>query len=407
MRTRTQVGIVGGGPAGLLLSHLLALRGIDSVLVEIRSREYCEARQRAGVLEDGSVALLRGAGLADRLDQLGLVHGGIYLQFDGQRRHLNFRELTGGRTVTVYAQTEVVKDLIARRLADGGALEFSVTDTEVAGLDTDRPLLRYTDARGDRHEVACDAIAGCDGFHGVCRPSIPPGVLTTWERDYPYAWLGILADVPPSTDELIYAHHPAGFALHSLRSLATSRLYLQVSPHEDIDEWPDGRIWAELARRFELPEWTLQQGPVLDKSITPMRSFVSAPMRYGRLFLAGDATHIVPPTGAKGLNLALADVAMLAPALDALLHGDEQPAAAYSANCLDRVWRSTHFSWWMTTMLHRTPGADEMETQLQLSQLRYTVSSRAAATALAENYTGFPVQRTVEARQPGPGVPSP
>jgi p-hydroxybenzoate 3-monooxygenase len=404
MRTRTQVGIVGGGPSGLLLSHLLALRGIDSVLVEIRSREYCEARQRAGVLEDGSVALLRGAGLADRLDQQGLVHGGIYLQFDGQRRHVDFRDLTGGRTVTVYAQTEVVKDLIARRLADGGTLEFSVSDTEVADLDTCRPLLRYTDARGDRHEVACDAIAGCDGFHGICRPSIPAGVLSTWERDYPYAWLGILADVPPSTDELIYAHHPAGFALHSLRSLATSRLYLQVSPDEDIAEWPDERIWAELARRFELPGWTLQQGPALDKSITPMRSFVSAPMRYGRLFLAGDAAHIVPPTGAKGLNLALADVAVLAPALDALLHGDEQPAAAYSATCLQRVWRSTHFSWWMTTMLHRTPGADEMETQLQLSQLRYTVSSRAAATSLAENYTGFPVQLTVEANQPVPGA---
>ncbi|MGH3302579.1 MAG: FAD-dependent monooxygenase, partial [Streptosporangiaceae bacterium] len=242
MRTRTQVGIVGGGPAGLLLSHLLALRGIDSVLIEIRSREYCEARQRAGVLEDGTVALLRGAGLADRLDRQGLVHGGIYLQFDGQRRHVDFRDLTGGLTVTVYAQTEVVKDLIARRLADGGTLEFSVTDTEVAGLDADRPMLRYTDARGARHEVACDAIAGCDGFHGICRPSIPPGVLTTWERDYPYAWLGILADVPPSTDELIYAHHRNGFALHSLRSLATSRLYLQVSPDDDIGEWPDERI---------------------------------------------------------------------------------------------------------------------------------------------------------------------
>jgi p-hydroxybenzoate 3-monooxygenase len=402
MRTRTQVGIVGGGPAGLLLSHLLALRGIDSVLVEIRSRAYCEARQRAGVLEDGSVALLRGAGLADRLDQQGLVHGGIYLQFDGQRRHVDFRDLTGGRTVTVYAQTEVVKDLIACRLADGGTLEFSVADTEVAGLDTDRPLLRYTDAQGDQHEVACDAIAGCDGFHGVCRPSIPAGVLTTWERDYPYAWLGILADVPPSTDELIYAHHRNGFALHSLRSPTVSRLYLQVSPHEDITGWPDDRIWAELTRRFALPGWTLRRGPVLDKSITPMRSFVSAPMRYGRLFLAGDAAHIVPPTGAKGLNLALADVAVLAPALDALLHGDEQPAAEYSATCLERVWRSTHFSWWMTTMLHRAPGADEMEIQLQLSQLRYTVSSRAAATSLAENYTGFPVQLTTGARQPVP-----
>jgi len=404
MRTRTQVGIVGGGPAGLLLSHLLALRGIDSVLIEIRSRAYCEARQRAGVLEDGSVALLRGAGVADRLDQQGLVHGGIYLQFDGQRRHVDFRELTSGRTVTVYAQTEVVKDLIARRLADGGALEFSVTDTEVADLDTDRPLLRYTDARGARHEVVCDAIAGCDGFHGICRPSIPPGVLTTRERGYPYAWLGILADVPPSTDELIYAHHRNGFALHSLRSPAVSRLYLQVGPDEDIEAWPDERIWAELARRFELPGWTLRQGPVLDKSITPMRSFVSAPMRYGRLFLAGDAAHIVPPTGAKGLNLALADVAVLAAALEALLSGDAGPAAAYSDTCLERVWRSTHFSWWMTTMLHCTPGADEMEAQLQLSQLRYVVSSRAAATSLAENYTGFPVQLTTAPLQPVPGT---
>jgi p-hydroxybenzoate 3-monooxygenase len=393
MRTRTQVGIVGAGPAGLLLSHLLALRGIDSVLIEIRSREYCEARQRAGVLEDGSVALLRDAGLADRLDRQGLVHGGIYLQFDDQRRHVDFRDLTGGRTVTVYAQTEVVKDLIARRLADGGAVEFSVTDTAVAGLDTDRPVLRYTDAAGTRHEVTCDAIAGCDGFHGICRPAIPQGVLTTWERDYPYAWLGILADVPPSTDELIYAHHQSGFALHSLRSPTVSRLYLQVSPDEDIAEWPDERIWAELARRFELPGWALRTGSVLDKSITPMRSFVSAPMRFGRLFLAGDAAHIVPPTGAKGLNLALADVAVLAPALDALLHGDETPAADYSAACLQRVWRSTHFSWWMTTMLHRTPGADEMEMQLQLSQLRYAVGSRAAATSLAENYVGFPVPK--------------
>jgi p-hydroxybenzoate 3-monooxygenase len=391
MRTRTQVGIVGGGPAGLLLSHLLALRGIDSVLIEIRSREYCEARQRAGVLEDGSVALLRDAGLADRLDREGLVHGGIYLQFDGQRRHIDFRDLTGGRTVTVYAQTEVVKDLIARRLAGGGALEFSVTDTSVADLDTDRPVLRYTDAAGTRQEVTCDAIAGCDGFHGTCRPSIPRGVLTTWERDYPYAWLGILADVPPSTDELIYAHHHDGFALHSLRTPAVSRLYLQVSPDEDIAEWPDERIWAELARRFELPGWTLQTGPVTEKSITPMRSFVSGPMRFGRLFLAGDAAHIVPPTGAKGLNLALADVAVLAPALDALLHGDLIPAADYSATSLQRVWRSTHFSWWMTTMLHRTPGADDFETQLQLSQLRYVVGSRAAAASLAENYTGFPL----------------
>ncbi len=388
---RTQVGIVGAGPAGLLLSHLLALRGIDSVLVEIRSREYCEARQRAGVLEDGSVRVLREAGLAQRLDRQGLEHGGIYLQFASQRRHIDFRELTG-RTVTVYAQTEVVKDLIARRLADGGpdAIEFSVTGTEVADLDTDQPVLRYVTADGGRREVTCDAIAGCDGFHGICRPAIPRELLTTVERDYPYAWLGILADVAPSTDELIYAYHPSGFALHSLRSPTISRLYLQVAADEDIGNWPDDRIWAALQERFALPGWTLLQGPVLEKSITPMRSFVSAPMRYGRLFLAGDAAHIVPPTGAKGLNLALADVTVLAPALDELLHGKAELADAYSGACLERVWRATHFSWWMTTMLHRTPGADDMEAQLQLSQLRYVTSSRAAATSLAENYTGLP-----------------
>jgi p-hydroxybenzoate 3-monooxygenase len=392
MRIRTQVGIVGAGPAGLLLSHLLAQRGIDSVLIEIRGRAYCEARQRAGVLEDGSVRLLREAGLADRLDQQGIEHGGIYLQFDGERRHLDFRDLTG-RTVTVYAQTEVVKDIIARRIADDGeaAIQFSVTDTEVADLETDQPVLRYTSEDGVRYEVTCDAIAGCDGFHGICRPAVPTGTLTTVERDYPYAWLGILADVPPSTDELIYAHHPRGFALHSLRTQAISRLYLQISPDENIASWPDDRIWAELSERFALPGWTLHQGPVLDKSITPMRSFVSAPMRYGRLFLAGDAAHIVPPTGAKGLNLALADVAHLALALDGLLRGRPELADAYSATCLERVWRSTHFSWWMTTMLHRTPGADPMEVQLQLSQLRYTTTSRAAATSLAENYTGLPL----------------
>ncbi len=386
---RTQVGIVGAGPAGLLLSHLLAQRGIDSVLVEIRSREYCEARQRAGVLEAGSVALLRQAGLASRLNQEGIEHGGIYLQFAGERRHVDFRELAG-RTVTVYPQTEVVKDVIARRLADGGAVEFGVTGTEVAGLDTDRPVLGFTDAHGQRHELACDAIAGCDGFHGICRPAFPAGYLTVREREYPYAWLGILADVPPSTDELIYSRHPRGFALHSLRGPVTSRLYLQVSHDEKIDEWTDERIWDELDRRFELPGWTLQHGPVLDKNITPMRSFVATPMSYGRLFLAGDAAHIVPPTGAKGLNLALADVAVLAPALDRLLRGDGSLVDAYSKTCLDRVWRSTHFSWWMTTMLHRTSAADDMEAELQLAQLRYITSSRAAATSLAENYTGYP-----------------
>jgi p-hydroxybenzoate 3-monooxygenase len=344
------------------------------------------------VIEDGSVRLLREAGLGGRLDQQGLEHGGIYLQFAGERHHIDFRELTGGRTVTVYAQTEVVKDLISRRLADAGAVHFEVSDTQVDQLTTGRPVLRFTDVTGTRHEVTCDAIAGCDGFHGICRPAIPAGLASVRERDYPYAWLGILADVPPSTEELIYAHHRDGFALHSLRSLTVSRLYLQVDPDESLDNWPDGRIWAELAHRFDLPGsgWELKQGQVLEKGITPMRSFVSAPMRYGRLFLAGDAAHIVPPTGAKGLNLAMADVAVLAPALDDLLKGDDRLAAEYSATCLSRVWRSTHFSWWMTTMLHRAPGADEMEAELQLSQLRYVVSSRAAATSLAENYTGYP-----------------
>jgi len=362
------------------------------VVVEVRSRAYCEARQRAGVLEDGSVRLLRDAGVARRLDQQGLEHGGIYLQFAGQRHHIDFRELTGGRTVTVYAQTEVVKDLIAQRLADGGRVHFDVTGTDVDRLTSDRPVLRFTDAGGGGHEVSCDAIAGCDGFHGICRPAIPSRLLTVREREYPYAWLGILADVPPSTDELIYAHHRSGFALHSLRSLTVSRLYLQVDPDEPVANWPDARIWDELGRRFDLPGtgWALKQGPILDKSITPMRSFVSAPMRYGRLFLVGDAAHIVPPTGAKGLNLAMADVAVLAPALDALLRGDSRLADDYSDTCLNRVWRSTHFSWWMTTMLHRTPGADAMEAELQLAQLRYVVGSQAAATSLAENYTGYP-----------------
>jgi p-hydroxybenzoate 3-monooxygenase len=385
---RTQVGIVGAGPAGLLLSHLLALRGIGSAVVESRSRAYCEARQRAGVLEAATTALLRDAGVAARLDREGLEHGGIYLQFAGERHHLDFRDLTGA-TVTVYPQTEVVKDLIAARLGAGARLEFDVTGTEVSGLDTDEPVLSYTAADGRRQEVRCDVIAGCDGFHGICRPAIPASLLTVWQRDYPYAWLGVLADVPPSTDELIYAHHPEGFALHSLRSPQVSRLYLQVDPDEDIAAWPDERIWAALQRRFALPGWELKEGPILDKGITPMRSFVSAPMRYGRLFLAGDAAHIVPPTGAKGLNLALGDVALLAEALAALLRGDPALADSYSDRCLGRVWRRTHFSWWMTSMLHTVPGADPLDDQLQLAQLRYVTSSRAMAASLAENYTGL------------------
>jgi len=388
---RTQVGIVGAGPAGLLLSHLLALGGIDSVCVENRSRAYCEARQRAGMLESTTVELLRAVGLGDRLDAEGLEHDGIYVQFGGERHHLNFRELTGGRWITIYAQTEIVKDLIAARLAAGAALEFEVSDTAVSGLDSAEPVLSYTDARAERHVVTCDVIAGCDGFHGICRPAIPDGGLTTVaERSYPYAWLGILAAAPPSTDEVIYCRHDNGFALHSMRTPEIGRLYLQVPADEDIAAWPDERIWDELRRRLAVPGWSLRAGPVLQKSITPMRSFVAAPMRYGNLFLAGDAAHIVPPTGAKGLNLAVADVTALATALIRLIRaGEPELAAGYSEHCLERVWRATHLSWWMTSMMHVVPGQDPFESELQLAQLRHLVTSRTAAATLAETYTGY------------------
>jgi p-hydroxybenzoate 3-monooxygenase len=387
---RTQVGIVGAGPAGLLLSHLLALRGIDSVLVENRSREYCEARQRAGLLEQGTVNLLRDVGLGERMDVEGLEHGGIYLQFAGERHHLDFKDLTDGRSVTIWAQTEIVKDLIKARLAAGAEIHFEVSDTEVTDPSSDSPTLKYTDREGRRHEVSCDVIAGCDGFHGICRDAIPPDLLTVAERGYPYSWLGILASVAPSTDELIYSRHEDGFALHSMRSPHVGRLYLQVPADEDIAEWPDDRIWAELQRRFALPGWDLKEGPIAEKAISPMRSFVASPMRYGRLFLAGDAAHIVPPTGAKGLNLAIADVTVLARALVSLLNDrDWEQADCYSDACLRRVWRATHFSWWMTSMLHVEPGHDRFGAELQLSQLRYVTTSRAAATTLAENYTGY------------------
>jgi len=387
---RTQVGIVGAGPAGLLLSHLLALRGIDSIVVENRSRAYCEARQRAGLLEAGSVELLRQVGLGVRMDAEGLEHGGIYLQFAGERHHLDFRDLTGGRWVTLWPQTEVVKDLIRARVAAGAQIEFEVSDTEVADQHTEAPILRYTDAAGTRHEVTCDAIAGCDGFHGICRDSMPPGLLRVAEREYPYAWLGILATVPPSTDELIYSRHEDGFALHTMRTPQVSRLYLQVPADDEIERWSDDRIWSELQRRLGVPGWELKTGPITEKAVSPMRSFVATPMQWGRLFLAGDAAHIVPPTGAKGLNLAIADVTALATALVSLLRDhDPSAAAGYTETCLRRVWRATHFSWWMTTMLHIDPHQDQFGAELQLSQLRYVIASRAAATTLAENYTGY------------------
>jgi len=386
--SRTQVGIVGAGPAGLLLSHLLALAGVESVVVENRSRAYCEARQRAGLLEAGTVELLRSAGLGKRLDVEGIEHDGIYLQFLGERHHLDFRALTGGRWVTIYAQTEIVKDLIAARLAAGGVIEFSCSDVAVSDVTSDRPVLSYADSSGVTHVVSCDVIAGCDGFHGICRPLIPD--LSVSERTYPYAWLGILADAAPSTDELIYSRHADGFALYSMRSHDVSRLYLQVAPDESVEAWPDERIWTELQKRFAVQGWSVSEGPITDKSVTAMRSFVAAPMRHGRLFLAGDAAHIVPPTGAKGLNLAFSDVVVLASALRALLvDGSWELADAYSDTCLERVWRATHFSWWMTSMLHVAPDADRFESQLQLAQLRYVTSSHAAALSLAENYSGY------------------
>jgi p-hydroxybenzoate 3-monooxygenase len=386
---RTQVGIVGAGPAGLVLAQLLQLQGIEAVVLEARSREHVEQRIRAGVLEQGTVDLLERAGVGGRMRREGLVHHGIELQFDGERHRIPLSELAGGRTIVVYGQTEVVKDLIEARLASGAPLLFEATGVSVHELDGDRPLIRF-EHEGERQELECDFIAGCDGFHGVCRASIPDGVLRTFEREYPFGWLGILAAVAPSSDELIYAHHERGFALHSLRSPELSRLYVQCRPDEDIAEWPDARIWEELQLRLGLEGWTLAEGEVLEKGVTGMRSFATEPMRYGRLYLAGDAAHIVPPTGAKGLNLAIADVRVLAAALASWASGGgTELLDAYSETCLRRVWRAEHFSWWMTSMLHRDPQGDPFEQQLQLSQLRNVVASRAAAPVLAENYVGL------------------
>ena len=376
-----------------MLGLLLERHGIETVILEARSREYCEARVRAGVLEQGTRDVLIEAGVGDRLQAEGLVHGGIHLRFAGEDHRIALGELTGGRTVTVYGQTEVVKDLIAARADSGAPLLFEAEDVELAGVDGDRPVVSYRHA-GAAHELRADLVAGCDGFHGVCRRSIPAGILSTWERGYPFAWLGVLAHVAPSTDELIYARHDRGFALHSMRSTEVSRLYLQVAPDEELDSWPDERVWAELRSRLAYDGWTLQEGAVSEKSITPMRSFVAAPMRHGRLFLAGDAAHIVPPTGAKGLNLAVADVTALAEAIeDWYATGSAAGLDGYSERCQRRVWRAQQFSWWMTQMLHVDPGDDEYGHQLALSQLRYLTSSTAAATTLAENYVGLTVSR--------------
>ena len=392
MAERTQVAIIGAGPAGLLLAHLLHRHGIDSVLLEARSREYCEARIRAGVLEQGTREVLIEAGVGARMEREGLIHGGIYLRFDGRSHHIPMSELTGGRAVTIYGQTEVVKDLIEARLGSGAPLRFECEDVVLAGLESGEPVVRYRHEDRDR-ELRCDVVAGCDGFHGVCRPAIPADVLEVWQRDYPFAWLGILAAVAPSTDELIYARHERGFALHSMRSPQLSRLYVQVDPDDDVAQWSDARVWEELHVRLATDGWELEEGEVLEKSITPMRSFVAAPMRYRSLFLAGDAAHIVPPTGAKGLNLAVADVTLLADALvDHFGSGSSTGLDEYPERCRRRVWRAQHFSNWMTSMLHVDAGEDGYGRQLQRSQLEYVCSSTAAATSLAENYVGLPLE---------------
>ncbi|MFI1393463.1 4-hydroxybenzoate 3-monooxygenase [Streptomyces sp. NPDC020681] len=390
----TTVGIVGGGPAGLLLARLLRNAGIDSVTLESRDRAYVEQRQRAGILEQGTVDALRAAGAAERMDREGMVHHGIELRFDRGLHRVDFPALTGGRSVMVYAQTEVVKDLIALQLADGGPLLFGAQVRSVEGADGDRPVIRYVH-EGREQTLTCDYVVGCDGFHGVARNAVPESVRTTYERTYPYSWLGILAEAPPVYDELIYAHSTRGFALASMRSPAVSRLYLQVPNHTDPADWPDERIWDELDARFAVdadPGWKLERGPVSAKAVLPMRSSVTEPMRYGRVFLAGDAAHIVPPTGAKGLNLAASDVIVLA---RALIHehntGSAELLDAYSDTCLRRVWRAEHFSYFMTTTLHTDPAQSPFDTRLQLSQLTRLTSSAHAAAELAENYTGLPI----------------
>jgi p-hydroxybenzoate 3-monooxygenase len=387
---RIQVGIVGAGPAGLLLSQLLHLQGIESVVLERRDRGYVEHRVRAGVLEHGTAETLREVGVGKRMDSDGMVHAGTVLRFGLRSHRIDFVEHTG-RSITVYGQQEVVKDLIAARVDAGADLRFEVDDVTLHGLDTDRPRIDFVDD-GTSQSLHCDFVIGADGFHGVSRSYLPD--LVQYERDYPFAWLGILAEAPPSSEELIYARHANGFALHSMRSPTVTRMYLQVAPDENIDEWPDERIWTELHTRLaDESGFTLTEGPLLDKGITPIRSFVATPMQHGRLLLAGDAAHIVPPAGAKGMNLAVADVRLLSRALGGY-YADRRTdlLAGYTETALRRVWRATHFSWWMTWMLHVDPSGDAFADQLALAQLEYVTTSPAMATSLAENYTGLPYE---------------
>ena len=392
---RTQVAIIGAGPAGLLLAQLLHLRGIDSVVLEMKSRHYIENRVRAGVLENVTVDVLNAAGVGERLMQEGLRHEGVHIRWAGVDHRIDFHALTG-RAVTVYGQQEVVKDLVAARVASGRPLHFEVTDVSVHGTASEAPEVRFRDQAGAETVLQCDFIAGCDGFHGICRQSFPATALQTFERVYPFAWLGILAEVTPASEELIYANHDNGFALLSMRSPTVSRLYLQCAPDESLEEWSDDRIWTELETRLSTREgFTLPTGPILQKGITPMRSFVAEPMQYGRLFLAGDAAHIVPPTGAKGMNSAVADVCVLADAMSHYFAGSgsarRESLDDYSAKCLRRIWKVQRFSWWVTQLLHRSATDTEFDRRRQLAELDYLSSSHAAALTFAENYVGLPI----------------
>ncbi|HLX79451.1 MAG TPA: 4-hydroxybenzoate 3-monooxygenase [Burkholderiales bacterium] len=393
---RTQVGIIGAGPAGLLLAHLLHLRGIESVVLETRSREEIEATLRAGVLEQGTVDLLNESGVGERMRREGMRHEGVILRFGGRSHRIHLSELTGGRSITVYAQHEVIRDLVKARLDAGGRILFDVKDVSLLDLDTQLPKLRFHDREGAVPEIDCDYIAGCDGFHGVSRPSIPSRMRREYTRVYPFGWFGILVEAPPATEELIYAYHERGFALVSTRSPQIQRLYLQCNPNDEAGNWPDARIWEELHARLASGDgWRLTEGRIFQKGVIAMRSFVTESMRYGRLFLAGDAAHIVPPTGAKGLNLAVADVRVLAQALAGFYaSGRTDLLEQYSDTALRRVWRAEHFSWWMTSMLHYFHDESPFHHRLQLSQLQYVASSRAAATMLAENYVGLPFEET-------------
>jgi p-hydroxybenzoate 3-monooxygenase len=385
---RTQVGIIGAGPAGLLLSHLLHLRGIDSVVLERRGRDEIESTIRAGVLEQGTMDLLTEAGVGERMKAEGAVHHGFELAFEGQRRRIDLTGLTG-KSITVYAQHEVLKDLVAARVAAGGKVFFNVSDTSIHGIETDRPSLRFVH-EGEPHEVQCDYAIGCDGFHGVSRAAIPAARRNDYERVFPFGWFGILVEAPPSSDELIYARHERGFALVSTRSPNVQRMYFQCDPADSVDHWSDDRIWSELHARVDSADGQhVVEGRIFQKNIVGMRSFVSATMQHGRLFLAGDAAHIVPPTGAKGLNLAVADVRVLTAALAAFYkEGRTDLLDTYSETALRRIWRAEHFSYWMTRMMHRLDDASPFEQRLQVAELEHVTTSRAAATAMAENYVG-------------------